>query len=1024
VALKISKFDCEFIMLKLSPARGIRQTRMHNGCMFMNRKYNPLLVLLATFLVFSVFTSAYRLVPTARATYVKGTITQDTDWTLVDSPFIVSDNITINPAAKLTIEPGVQVRFGGNFWITVDGRIIADGAEDRTILFTSNDVNASTGDWGTIRITSTQQSSITNCIIEYGQTGVTLEGGSLNLQNDLVRYNLNGTVVNGGSIIIENDQIINNTMDGINIAGDTQVTAQNNVVSSNGNGIDLTGDLTGNVNIAQNNILLNGQSGILLEADAYDNMAIIQNNVSLNNYGFHVTTNTSTIITRNYISNNTEGIFYEAGNGHEAHFNDIYNNTMGMDVSPTASVNATYNYWGDESGPFHSSLNPYGKGNMVGGDGVGLDFIFFLSEPFDYNNTLPTAVLQTDKTLVAQNENVTFIGTNSYDNGRVDQYFYDFGDGANSGWTTLSLFNHTYTGVGAYNATLTVMDDFSSMSQNPTTTTIAVQDLTPLNVSMALSSSVADYNANIIVTVYVSDQSGATVANAAVTLLSLRGGSFSPTSGVTNSTGQFETTFTAPNVTDTTYVRLIAMASETGYADGSGQTYLKVLPLLHIHLTTEPATVKSEETVAVTFYVSGGFGQPIANASLTASADNGTFLTNTGITTADGTVAFNFTAPYTLSPANFTFTAAAQEQGFTDGYDQETITVFPNVLAVELTPNLATIISEGNTSVTALVTCDTSPIPNANVTVSSGNVGNFTSITGITDPNGLANFLFTAPQTTSPLNATITATATKSHYIDGAGQTIVSVISKVLTVYLTAQNYTTISEANASITVHVTYNVAPVQDVNITVASGNGGNFSQPTGTTDAHGFATFFFTAPQVNEPTSITLTAECSKTGYADGKDSLTLTVNPGNISAQVTASTYATMPDSSVVLTVSASADSRPVAGAQVIISTNFGNFSSTTGLTDANGTCSFVFNAPSTNVQLPVVIVANVTKNGYIGNGSQTTIDVIPVTVTHNEGGLPVLTMLLIIIPVIIAVIVVVLIKLKVIVVSTGQESGSE
>jgi hypothetical protein len=350
--------------------------------------------------------------------------------------------------------------------------------------------------------------------------------------------------------------------------------------------------------------------------------------------------------------------------------------------------------------------------------------------------------------------------------------------------------------------------------------------------------------------------------------------------------------------------------------------------------------------------------------------------------------------------------------------------VFPNVLAVELTPNLAAIISEGNTSVTALVTCDTSPIPDANVTVSSGNVGNFTSITGTTDSNGLANFLFTAPQTTSPLNATITATATKSHYVDGADQTIISITPKLLTVYLTAQNYTTISEANASITVRVTYNIAPVQGVNITVASGNGGNFSQPSGTTDANGLATFFFTAPQVNEPTSVNLTAECSKTGYAEGTDYLTLTVNPGNISAQLTANTYATIPDSSVVLTVNATADSRPVAGAQVIISTNFGNFSSTTGLTDANGTCSFVFNAPSTNVRLPVVIVANVTKNGYVGNGSQTTINVIPETVTHNEGGFPVPTMLLIIIPVIIAAIVVVLIKLKVIVVSTGEEESAE
>jgi hypothetical protein len=988
----------------------------------MNRKYNSLFGLLAIFLVLGVFTSAYRLVLIAKATYVEGTITQDTVWTLVDSPFIVSANIIINNGATLTIEPGVQVRFGDNFSLVVNGAIKAFGTNDKMIQFTSDDTNAGPGVWGTIQISGTQQSSITNCIVEYSQTGITLESGQLNLQNDSVRYNSNGTVVNGGSIIIENDQITNNTMDGINIAGGTQVTVQNNVVSSNGNGIDLTGDLTGNINIAQNNISLNGHGGIMLEANAFQNTAIIQNDVSSNDYGFYVETNTSTYITNNYISNNTNGIFYQAGNGQEAHFNDIYNNTIGMDVSPQATVNATYNYWGDESGPFDSSLNPNGKGNTVGGNGVDLDFIFFLSEPFEYTNTPPTAVLQTDKTTVAPNDNVTFIGTNSFDDGRVDQYLYDFGDGANSGWTTLSLFNHTYTTVGTYIATLTVMDDFGSISQNLPTTSITVQNLPLLKVSMTLSQLVVDDNGNANVTVYVSDQYGAAVANAAVTLLQLKGGSFSAASGSTDSTGQFKTTFTAPNVTETTYVRLIATATETGYADGSVYTYLKVLSLLHIHVTTLPTTVKSEKTVAAIFNVTSGLGQPIANVSLTAMSDNGTLAGHNGITTSDGTVAFNFTAPYSLIPANVTFTAEAQEPGFTTGYDQETITVFPNVLDVELTPNLPTIVSEGKTSVTALVTTDAITVPNANVTVSSGNEGNFTSITGTTDSNGLTNFLFTAPQTTSLLNVTITATASLSHYVDGTGQAIISIIPKVLIVQLTTQNYTSISEANVSITAHVTYNLAPVQDANITVTSDNGGNFSQPAGTTDANGLATFFFTAPQANAPTGVTLTAYCSKTGYADGQDFFTLTVDRGNISVQITASSYAAIPGSSIVVTVTATADSRPVAGAQVIISTSAGNFSSTTGFTDANGTRSFVFNAPSTNVQLPVVIVVNVTKNGYLGNGSQTTINVVPQAVTHNNGGFPVLTMLLIIIPVIIAVIVVVLIKLKVIVVSTGQESA--
>jgi len=552
---------------------------------------------------------------------------------------------------------------------------------------------------------------------------------------------------------------------------------------------------------------------------------------------------------------------------------------------------------------------------------------------------------------------------------------------------------------------------------------ITVENLAPLTVSMALNKLVVDNNGNVSVTVYVSDQFGAAVANAAVTLLALRGGSFLPSSGVTDANGQFATTFTAPSVSATTYIRFIATATETGYADGSVYTYLKVLSPLNIQMTTFPETVKSEAMVEVIFTVTGGLGQPIANASLTAISDNGTLSTNTGITAPDGTATFNFTAPYVLAPTNVTFTVTAQETGFTTGTGQETITVFPNILAVELTPQFSTIVSEGNTGVTALVTCDTIPVPNANVTVSSDS-GNFTSITGTTDPNGLANFLFNAPQTTSLLNATLTATASRSHYINGTGQTVITVTPKTLIVQLTAQNYTASSEDNVSITVKVTYNLAPVQNANVTITSINGGSFSQPNGTTDVNGFATFFFTAPQVNASTGVTLTANCSKIGYADGQDSLTLTINPGNISVQLTASTYETIPDSSVVMTVTALAGSRPVANATVVISTNLGNFSSTTGLTNVNGTCSFVFNAPWTTVQLPVVMTANVTKNGYIGNGTQTTINIVPAPAPQSHGGFPMLTIILILIPVIIAVIVVVLVKMKVIVVSTGEENATE
>jgi hypothetical protein len=57
---------------------------------------------------------------------------------------------------------------------------------------------------------------------------------------------------------------------------------------------------------------------------------------------------------------------------------------------------------------------------------------------------------------------------------------------------------------------------------------------------------------------------------------------------------------------------------------------------------------------------------------------------------------------------------------------------------------------------------------------------------------------------------------------------------------------------------------------------------------------------------------------------------------------------------------------------------------------------------------------------VSAANQTTITVIPQTIVPEEGGLPWLTILLIIIPIVIVVIVAVLIKLKIITFSPSEE----
>lgn len=162
--------------------------------------------------------------------------------------------------------------------------------------------------------------------------------------------------------------------------------------------------------------------------------------------------------------------------------NDIYGNLCGMNVT-AGSVDAENNYWGSPSGPYHSSVNPDGKGDAVIGSPNNVDLVPWLTEPVGRINERPFAVLHVDKKTAVVGETVTFDASASSDDEGVEAYFFDFGDGSNSGWVGQSTVQHAYTRTGTFNASLTVMDSLKVESANTAIVAIsvtpAVRDQTP-----------------------------------------------------------------------------------------------------------------------------------------------------------------------------------------------------------------------------------------------------------------------------------------------------------------------------------------------------------------------------------------------------------------------------------------------------------------------------------------------------------------------------------------------------------------
>jgi hypothetical protein len=332
--------------------------------------------------------------------------------------------------------------------------------------------------------------------------------------------------------------------------------------------------------------------------------------------------------------------------------------------------------------------------------------------------------------------------------------------------------------------------------------------------------------------------------------------------------------------------------------------------------------------------------------------------------------------------------------------------------------------NENTTIITANVAYDSNPISEANVTISSDTGGTFSNATQTTDENGAAQFIYTAPQLTTPqyLTVTLNVTASKAGYVNGQTQATLIVMPKTLIVDVDAEPNATVSEANVSVSVHVTYSydMSPLSEATVTVTSDSGGTFSNATAQTDDNGIAVFVFKAPPTNAPMNISISALVEKTGYVSEQNQTTIKVEQGVLAIRTETNIQPITPGETAIITAFATCNGNPVANTSITVSSNSGSFDVQNGMTDSNGMCRFVYTAPNTTKPLVATMSTTASKDGYANAEDQLRLDVVPGGPQQTGGGLSIMTLLVILIPIVAVVIVVVLIKMKVILVSFGNE----
>ena len=259
--------------------------------------------------------------------------------------------ININSAGSGSTIQGLNIN-----GITASSGIYLSGASGCNII--GNNLVSNTGNG--IYLVNSSNNNISGNTVSYNTgNGIYLNNGSNYniISGNTASYNTNNGIylVNSSNNIISGNTVSNNANSGmyISYSSSSNQIKNNNATANTNYGIALRDSSINNT--AQNNDLSANHYGV----DVYSaNNNNVQNNRVINNfYGMYLGHSNSTLITGNYITGSTYGINPQYSSA-TIHFNSLVGNSRFSLVNQqNSTVDATNNWWGDNTPSYISSPN-------------------------------------------------------------------------------------------------------------------------------------------------------------------------------------------------------------------------------------------------------------------------------------------------------------------------------------------------------------------------------------------------------------------------------------------------------------------------------------------------------------------------------------------------------------------------------------------------------------------------------------------------------------------------------------------
>ncbi len=180
-------------------------------------------------------------------------ITNNTTWTVANSPYIIEGDLYVDQGANLTIEANVVVKFDGFFSLYISGNLIAIGTETSPIEFTSNAAQPDRVDWEAIEITATGNIIMKFVKISYSNKSLFIKGASNNIIENVEVFenNMWGIWLNGSSNnVIKDSEFHHNSWSGLYL----DASSNNEITNCSFHHNDYDGITTDH---SSNNIFLN-----------------------------------------------------------------------------------------------------------------------------------------------------------------------------------------------------------------------------------------------------------------------------------------------------------------------------------------------------------------------------------------------------------------------------------------------------------------------------------------------------------------------------------------------------------------------------------------------------------------------------------------------------------------------------------------------------------------------------------------------------------------------------------------------